>query len=105
MPPDAEAVSRDAERVADRLRVVGPRLQSRQGAQADASLAAVRATVQQLADLAADAEGLPRRSVPALQAYALGDQILVLVHDVVATGDPGALSKTQDVLRALRRLV
>ena len=81
----AEEVTRELDRVADRLRVVGPRLASR--AQADEAAAAgierARAVLQRLADLAADGESRPRREVPHLAPHALGDQALVLGHDVL----------------------
>jgi hypothetical protein len=81
----AEEVTRELDRVADRLRVVGPRLASR--AQADKAAAAgierARAVLQRLADLAADGESRPRREVPHLAPHALGDQALVLGHDVL----------------------
>ena len=87
----ADRLERDAERAADRLRVVGPRMAARTGPQAQALLDAVRADLQRLADLAADAEGRPRRAVPVLAAHALADQVLVLAHDVAvaAPGTPG----------------
>jgi len=44
----------------------------------------VYAVLQVLADLAADADGRPRRPVPRLAAQALADQVLVLGHDLAA---------------------
>ena len=112
----AEEVSRELDRVADRLRVVGPRLASR--AQADDAAATgidrARRVLQQLADLAADGESRPRREVPHLAPHALGDQALVLGHDVVAAAraateagdDDGAtalLAEAAVLLEGLRR--
>jgi hypothetical protein len=47
----------------------------------------VHALAQSLADLAADAEGRPRRVVPRLESdLALPDQLRVMVADLVAAG-------------------
>lgn len=81
-PAHDEAV-RQLERLADRLRVVGPRLAAREGPQAQDQLAAIRAGLQRLADLAAAADGHSRRAVPELAAFALADQLLVLGHDLL----------------------
>ena len=99
---DEASLARDAERTADRLRVVGPRMAARTGDDAAAVLAAVRADLQRLADLAADAEARPRRPVPVLGAHALGDQVLVLAHDVAATGSAEAVDAGTAVLAELR---
>jgi predicted TIM-barrel fold metal-dependent hydrolase len=82
----ADRLLRDAERAADRLRLVGPRMAARSGPDAAAVLTAVRAAIQRLADAGADAESRPRRAVPELAPHALGDQVLVLVHDLAAAG-------------------
>ena len=81
----AEEVTRELGRVADRLRVVGPRLAARAAADGTAAAGIDRArdVVQRLADLAADGESRPRRAVPRLAPHALGDQALVLGHDVL----------------------
>jgi hypothetical protein len=81
--PSSEEALRRLERVADRLRVVGPRLAGREGADAQRVLDEIRAGLQRLADLAADADGEPRRPVPVLAEHALGDQVLVLGHDLL----------------------
>lgn len=86
---------RRLERLADRLRVIGPRLAGREGEDARRLLGEVRAGLQRLADLAADADGEPRRPVPVLGAHALADQALVLGHDLLGT--PGRRS---EVVRA-----
>ena len=78
-----EQAQRRLERVADRLRVVGPRLAGREGPAAEELLGQIRAGLQRLADLAAAADGEPRRPVPVLAAHALGDQLLVLGHDLL----------------------
>ncbi len=70
----------------------------------DASAAdVVRAAAQELADLAADAEGRPRRTVPRLATHGLGDQLAVLGADVLRCGDTTALDAAHDVLVRVRR--
>jgi hypothetical protein len=101
--PSAAVVVREAERVADRLGVVGPRLAARIGAEAVRELAVVREGLQAIADAAARARSEPTRAVPALAPRALGDQVLVLAHEVVSTGSPQALTEAAAVLAALRR--
>ena len=61
-----------------------------------------RAVAQRLADLAAEAEGRPRRPVPRLPDTSLGDQLTVLVDDVLRTADPVALPAAAAELTALR---
>ncbi|MEV4845533.1 hypothetical protein AB0K20_20260 [Micromonospora matsumotoense] len=52
----------------------------------------VHKLVQEVADLAADAEGGPRRDVPRLaQPMALPDQLRVVAADLVAAGPPEAV--------------
>ena len=109
---DSAALARELDRVADRLRVIGPRYAARDTPESAAALDGVRAAVQRLADLAADAEGVPRRSVPRLAPYALADQVLVLGHDLLAAAGPhpekstpadAALSAGHALLVELRR--
>jgi hypothetical protein len=108
----ADEVTRELRRVADRLRVVGPRLAAR-SQQDDAApvIGLARETLQQLADLASD--GTPRQ-VPELAPHALGDQALVLGQDVLraarsaqeAGDDDKAtrlLAQTGALLETLRR--
>jgi hypothetical protein len=83
LSPTPEDAERRLQRLADRLRVMGPRLAGRGSAEAEATLAQVRAGLQRLADLAAEAEGQPRRVVPELGPHALADQALVLGHDLL----------------------
>jgi hypothetical protein len=47
---------------------------------------AARNAVQRLADLAADAEGQPRRVVPAVHPVAIADQLELLAHDATGAG-------------------
>jgi hypothetical protein len=52
----------------------------------------VHALVQRIADLAADAEGQPRRPVPRLSAdTALPDQLRVVTADLMAAAPPAAV--------------
>ncbi len=100
--PDAYDVTRAAERLADRLRVLGPRWGARQVSADAEQLAAVRAALQRLADAAGRAEGRPPRPVPDLGPHALADQLLVLARDAAATGEPAVLDEAAEVLADLR---
>ncbi|MEW1958460.1 hypothetical protein [Kineococcus sp. NPDC059986] len=62
----------------------------------------VRAGAQELADLAADAEGQPHRPLPRLATHGLGDQLAVVGADVVRHGDDAALAAAHDVLLRVR---
>jgi hypothetical protein len=62
----------------------------------------VAAAVQRLADAGADAEGRPRRTVPLLSDVNLGDQLAVMVEDILRTADPAALRAAAAELAALR---
>jgi hypothetical protein len=101
---DAAELIRVARRVADRLGVVGPRMAARSSASAHAVLDDVRGVLQELADLGADAEAREHRPVPVLGAHALGDQMLVLAHDIAGTADsagPAVVERATALLRAL----
>jgi hypothetical protein len=100
--PDAVSVVRAAERVADRLRVLGPRWAARDRTEDARPAAQVQAALQRLADAAARAERRPPRPVPDLGLHALADQVLVLARDAAATGDAEALAEADDVLAGLR---
>ncbi|WP_432484210.1 hypothetical protein [Kineococcus esterisolvens] len=63
----------------------------------------VRSAAQALADLAADAEGRPRRPLPHLALHGLGDQLAVTGADVLAHGDAPALAAALEVVLELRR--
>lgn len=116
--PGPADVEREATRVADRLRILAPRWAQRErsgrrepdkdrGAQVWAdqdrtSQTMVRAALQQLAELAAEADGLARPAVPALELQALPDQVLVLARDAVGAGaGPAAYG----ILVRLRRML
>lgn len=98
----SEALHRELDRVAVRLRVLGPRWAGRGGA-GQPQVDTVRSALQELADLGADVEGRAHRAVPVLGPHALPDQLLVLGQDVLAAGDPGAAHRAHDLLVALRR--
>jgi transposase InsO family protein len=100
--PDAASVIRAAERVADRLRVLGPRWAARDRTEDAMPAAQVQAALQRLADAAARAEYRPARPVPDLGPHVLADQVLVLARDAAATGDAEALAEADDVLAGLR---
>ena len=70
------------------------------GEQTRADVAA--AVLQRLADVAADAEGQPRRTVPLLAEVSLADQLTVMVDDILRTADPAALRAAATELAALR---
>lgn len=100
-PGDAAGeLRREAGRVADRLRVLGPRWAARRNDADAAAVTAVREALQELADLAAASGGAERHAVPDLAPHALGDQVLVLAHEAA---DAGAAAPARDVLIALRR--
>jgi hypothetical protein len=59
------------------------------------------ALVQHVADLAADAEGQPRRRVPRPDnALALPDQLRVLARDLAAAGSQEAIAEATELVRA-----
>jgi hypothetical protein len=89
-----EALLKEAERVADRLRIVLPRLLNRQDdTDGRALVGETRATLQRLADAAALAQGRVRRAVPEIGVHAVPDQVLVLAHDLVTgTPEPGTFT-------------
>ncbi|GAB3245146.1 hypothetical protein [Kineosporia babensis] len=107
LSPTHDEATKRLERLADRLRVVGPRLGARQGPEAADLLGQVRAGLQKIADLTADADGEPRRPVPVLSAYALADQAMVLGHDLLRGGERTDLFRSEAVaaVRAVHDLV
>ncbi len=97
----ADEVRRELGRVADRLRVLGPRWAQRQTPPPEVEQ--VRAALQRLADLAANGATTGTRRVPELGLHALSDQLLVLGHEALAEADAGALAEVHTVLVDLRR--
>ncbi|MEU8815050.1 hypothetical protein [Actinoplanes sp. NPDC048796] len=63
----------------------------------------VYALVQRLADLGADAEGRPRRTVPRESDLVLPDQLRVVADDLLAAGggDDAALAEVDAVRQSL----
>lgn len=64
----------------------------------------VRVLLQHLADIAALAEGRERRDVTRLAPHALGDQLAVLVGDVLALVPPVGPLGAEEVGDVARRL-
>ena len=63
----------------------------------------VYALAQRLADLAADAEGRPHRTLPREHDMVLPDQIRVLADDLLATADPDKLAEATAAVDAVRK--
>jgi hypothetical protein len=60
--------------------------------------------VQRLADLGADAEGRPRRTVPEVGDLVLRDQLRVVADDLLAAAPPDeVLRQATDEVNAVRR--
>ena len=108
-----ERLEADLRRTVDRLRTLGL---ARLGASFEPEPTradAARDVAQRLADLAADLEGRPRRTVPRLADSAVGDQVAVCGHDLlaaVAASPPSAtidadVVTVADLLLDLRRRV
>jgi len=65
----------------------------------------VYAVIQRLADLAADAERRPRRTVPRSSDLILPDQLRVMADDLLAGADPDTLAKATTDIDALRHFL
>ena len=111
MDPDADpaqAARTQLERTVDRVRAMGlARLEASFGPEPTRA-EAVRRVAQRLADLAAALEGEPVRTVPLLAVHAVGDQLAVCGHDLLAAAasdgsDDDALTAAADDLLDLRR--
>ena len=100
-----EQVRREAARVADRLRGLGPARLARAGEAGRSPSNLAHDLSQRLADLAADSVGRDRRPVPRLADHAAGDQVDVLTHDLLREGDYAALAAALTYLTELRRAV
>ncbi len=103
MSPAASALALEAERLATRLRVLGPRWAAR-GAP-DPAAPRVRQALAVLADVARRAEGLPPAGLPPFADHALADVLLVLAADAdraLAAHAPERVEQVQ-VLQELRR--
>ncbi|MGN6333029.1 MAG: hypothetical protein ACTHOD_15490 [Motilibacteraceae bacterium] len=77
-----EELAREERRVVERLRGLSLDRLGRAPVEGSAPADAARACAQVLADVAADLEAGPRRTVPALAAHAAADQVAVTAHDV-----------------------
>ncbi|HSN05749.1 MAG TPA: hypothetical protein VLV82_00245 [Candidatus Angelobacter sp.] len=74
----------DLRRTVDRLRGLGLARLAASFEPEPTRADAARAVAQRLADLAADLDGLPRRTVPRLADAAVGDQVAVCGQDLLA---------------------
>jgi hypothetical protein len=101
LSPTPEDAERELRRVADRLRVAGPRLAARGTPPALQTLAQVREALQHLADVAAAAAGEPVQPVPVLGAHALADQVLVLGQELLAGPAAGTDVRRARAVKAL----
>lgn len=98
--PTAETFLGELARVVERLRTMGePRLGARSGPEASRADGA-REVAQRFADTAAAAAGEAARLLPRLSDLAVGDQLGVTGHDLVASGV--SLEEPLTLLRSLR---
>jgi hypothetical protein len=108
-----ERLEADLRRTVDRLRTLGL---ARLGASFEPEPTradAARGVAQRLADAAADVEGVPRRTLPRLADPAVGDQVAVCGHDLLAAVAAGhgvadveavVLAAADDLLDLRRRI-
>ena len=108
-----ERFEADLRRTVDRLRTLGLDRLKASFAPEPSRADAAHALATRLADAAADLAGTPRRAVPRLADRAVGDQVAVCGHDLLAAasafadravGD-AALSLAADDLLDLRRRI
>ncbi len=90
-----ERLEADLHRTVDRLRTLGLARLGASFAPEPTRADAARDVAQRLADLAADLEGEPRRTVPRLGDAVVGDQVAVCGHDLLAAA--GAAPPGPDV--------
>lgn len=107
----AQRLRSETDRLLDRVTVWTPGRWAAAVVPGDAGAAnggeLVHRLVQRLADLAADAERLPRRTVPRLEHdLGLPDQLRVLSHDLLTTGAADAVlaAAAGEVAATRRRL-
>ena len=108
-----DRLTADLRRTVDLLRTIGLARLAASFEPEPSRADAARDVAQRLADLAADLEGEPRRHVPRLADAAVGDQVAVCGHDLLAavaastpSADLDALVLTAaDLLLDLRRRV
>ncbi len=91
--PDDDDPARELRRVVGRLGVMGPDRATRPGADGVVPADLVTAELVALAAEAAALRGDDHRHPPSLRPHAFGDQLVVLVHEVLDAGsDPQALA-------------
>lgn len=91
-----------AQRLAKRLQVLGPRWDKRSDPRAVVAVEQIRSVLQDLADAAALAEGLPIRKVPDLAARSFADQVVVLATDLARYGSDDQCLAQAEKLRQAR---
>jgi hypothetical protein len=98
----------ELDRVVTRLRVLGMRMSADGPRPPSAAGTAdpvgrIHSVLREIADLAADAECVPRRSVPELAPNAVADQLLVLAQDLVSVAGPAERDHLRRLLVDLRQ--
>ncbi len=81
---DRERLAAQLERTVDRLRTLGLARMAASFEPEPTRADAARGVAQRLEDLAADAEGREPRTLPRLADAAVGDQVAVCGHDLLA---------------------
>lgn len=86
-PAPVALLDRECRSLVQRLRLWTPARYAAAAGLCGSRAELIRHLAQSLADLAADAEGEPRRSLPVLDGdLGLADQLMVTAHDLVRTG-------------------
>ncbi len=109
----ADRLTADLRRTVDRLRTLGLARMAASFSPEPTRADAARDVAQRLADLAAELEGGPHRTLPRLADSAVGDQVAVCGNDVLAAAAgaaPGpdvdaAVVAAADLLLDLRRRI
>ena len=108
-----ERLEADLRRTVDRLRTLGLARLGASFAPEPTRADAARGVAQRLADAVADLEGGPRRTLPRLADAAVGDQVAVCGHDLLAALASGhgvtdveavVLAAADDLLDLRRRI-
>jgi hypothetical protein len=98
---DLDGFARELERVADRLRTLSQARLAAAVPGAESRAAAARVVAQRLADAAARLAEEPTRTLPTLSDLAVGDQLAVCGHDLVAAMQPAGAESGPDVLEVI----
>jgi len=98
---DLDGFARDLERVADRLRTLSQARLAAAVPGAESRAAAARVVAQRLADAAARLAEEPARTLPTLSDLAVGDQLAVCGHDLVAAMQAAGAPSGPDVLEEI----